>query len=118
MALRVLLSLLLLTASKEPLRLKMSADNQTQEQNDDMKTLDDQQDTPLPSMTGATITLQVGEHRFTTFASTLTAESSYFTHLLSAQWRRAQADGSYFVDADGTLFPHILRYSTTRTDPP
>lgn len=44
-----------------------------------MKTADDQQDTPIPSTIGDTITLQVGEHRFTTFASTLIDESSYFT---------------------------------------
>lgn len=41
---------------------------------------------------------------------TLTAESPFFASLLSAQWQRVQADGSYFVDADGALFPCILRY--------
>ena len=90
--------------------MKMSADCQPREQNDDMKTSDDEQDTHLPSTTGDTITLQVGEHRFTTFASTLTAESPYFTSLLSARWQHVQDDGSYFVDADGALFPYILRY--------
>jgi len=29
---------------------------------------------------------------------------------LSAQWHQPQTDGSYFIDADGDLFSHILRY--------
>lgn len=63
------------------------------------------------------ITLQVGERRFVTNPTTLTGESPYFARMLSAQWRRAQADGSYFVDADGDLFAHILRYLRSGTLP-
>ncbi|EXJ53501.1 uncharacterized protein A1O5_13277 [Cladophialophora psammophila CBS 110553] len=88
----------------------MSTDYQPQDQSDDNKILNDQQNTPFPSPTGDPITLQVGEQRFTTFPSTLTAESPFFASLFSPQWRRVQADGSYFVDADGALFPYILRY--------
>src|ERR1700761_4872594 len=95
----------------------MLVDYQPQEQNDEMKTSDVEQETHTLSTTGDTITLQVGEHRFTTFASTLTTESPYFTSLLSAQWNRVQADGSYFVDADGALFPYILRYLRSGTLP-
>lgn len=70
---------------------------------------------PEPSLPSTTkhnnpITLQVGESRFHTFSSTLTPESPYFACLLSAQWHQHQPDGSYFVDADGDLFSHILRY--------
>jgi hypothetical protein len=89
------------TTSKELLRLKMSTEYRPQEQNDDIKISDDQQ---------RTITLQVGEQHFTTFPSTLTTESHFFASLLSPQWQHVQADGSYFVDADGALFPYILRY--------
>ena len=57
------------------------------------------------------MTLQVGERRFTTAKDTLTLGSSYFASRLSGRWHyEAQADGSYFVDADGTIFEHILRY--------
>ncbi|PYI01540.1 hypothetical protein BO78DRAFT_269787, partial [Aspergillus sclerotiicarbonarius CBS 121057] len=38
-------------------------------------------------------------------------ESSFFTSLLSSRWaNNALPDGSYFIDADPTLFEHILRY--------
>ncbi|KAJ9662492.1 hypothetical protein H2198_001381 [Neophaeococcomyces mojaviensis] len=63
------------------------------------------------------ITLQVGEQRFTTFRSTLTGESPYFTSFFSDEWHRQQADGSYFVDADGDLFRYILRYLRSGTLP-
>ena len=63
------------------------------------------------------IALQVGERRFTTFRSTLTEDSPFFAALLSPEWKRAQSDGSYFVDADGSLFVYILRYLRTGTLP-
>lgn len=71
-------------------------------EDDTIQTLDSQQD-----LKGDFITLQVGERRFVTYPSTLAAESSYFTSLLSDRWRR---DGTYFIDADGDLFTYILRY--------
>jgi hypothetical protein len=37
-------------------------------------------------------------------------KAPFFANLLSPQWQRVQVDGSYFVDADGSLFPYILRY--------
>ncbi|OCT52435.1 hypothetical protein CLCR_10829 [Cladophialophora carrionii] len=63
-----------------------------------------------PSPASDPITVQVGERRFVTFRSTLTSESPYFQRLISAQRERTQADGSYFVDADESLFTYILRY--------
>ncbi len=56
------------------------------------------------------ITLQVGERRFVTRHDTLTQESGFFSSLLSGRWENAEADGPYFIDADGDLFVHILRY--------
>ncbi|MCJ1379541.1 hypothetical protein MMC17_002642 [Xylographa soralifera] len=57
------------------------------------------------------VTLQVGERRFTTTKDTLTCGSHYFARMLSGRWPcEAQDDGSYFVDADGTIFEHTLRY--------
>ncbi|KAI0142276.1 hypothetical protein F4776DRAFT_611441 [Hypoxylon sp. NC0597] len=56
------------------------------------------------------ITLQVGERRFTTLRDTLVGESDYFAARFSGRWNDADADGSYFVDADPTLFEHALRY--------
>jgi len=57
----------------------------------------------------APIRLQVGGRHFTTTKDTLT-ESGFFTSLLSGRWDSALEDGSYFIDADPTLFEHILRY--------
>jgi hypothetical protein len=85
----------------------MSTDHQ---QPGDIQAADDEQAQPSPSTTSDPITLQVGERRFVTFRTTLTSESPYFQRLLSTQWQRPQADGSYFVDADGSLFTYILRY--------
>ncbi|KAI1801456.1 hypothetical protein F4811DRAFT_563996 [Daldinia bambusicola] len=56
------------------------------------------------------VTLQVGERRFTTLRDTLLAESAYFAARLSGRWSDADADGSYFVDADPALFEHVLAY--------
>ena len=58
------------------------------------------------------ITLEVGTHRFATTIATLRQESAYFSALFSGRWSQTnvQADGSYFIDADGDLFKHILRY--------
>ncbi|KAF2273210.1 uncharacterized protein EI97DRAFT_496147 [Westerdykella ornata] len=64
---------------------------------------------PPITTTDRRITLQVGERRFVTTLQTL-QESGFFASLLSGRWDNAQGDGSYFVDADPTLFEHILRY--------
>ncbi|KAG0152949.1 hypothetical protein PDIDSM_1908 [Penicillium digitatum] len=63
------------------------------------------------------ITLQVGERRFVTTLQTLVPESNFFASLLSGRWDDARADGSYFLDADPTLFEHILRYLRRRVLP-
>jgi len=66
---------------------------------------------PAPSLAvDIQIALQVGESRFTTTKETLVGESEFFASLLSGRWDNALEDGSYFVDADPTLFEHILRY--------
>lgn len=67
------------------------------------------QDSPVPKSDGQ-ITLQVGERRFITTREVLVSESLFFASLLSGRWDNAQEDGSYFIDADGDLFEHILRY--------
>ena len=54
--------------------------------------------------------LQVGERHFTTTRETLISESAFFASLLSGRWSNSLPDGSYFIDADPTLFEHILRY--------
>ena len=64
---------------------------------------------PLTFATDRQIALQVGERRFVTTRETL-EESDFFASLLSGRWSNAQEDGSYFIDADSTLFEHILRY--------
>ncbi|PON20149.1 hypothetical protein TGAM01_v210971 [Trichoderma gamsii] len=62
-------------------------------------------------------TALVGERRFTTTRNTLVGESVYFRARLSGSWNDADEDGSYFVDADPTLFEHVLRY-LRRGNPP
>lgn len=68
--------------------------------------------TPPPPPTNNTITLHVGERRFTTRLATLTSNSTFFAWQLSSRWAldAAQSDGSYFIDADGDVFAHVLRY--------
>ncbi|KAG9235251.1 BTB/POZ protein [Amylocarpus encephaloides] len=63
-----------------------------------------------PRFADSLITLLVGERRFTTNSETLTERSPFFSALLSGRWDNKLQDGSYFVDADGDLFEHILRY--------
>ena len=56
------------------------------------------------------ITLQVGERTFTTARATLVEGSGYFASLLSGRWNDGRKDRPCFVDADGDLFEHVLRY--------
>ncbi|KAI9773729.1 MAG: hypothetical protein M1839_002027 [Geoglossum umbratile] len=66
---------------------------------------------PLPMLTPSRqVIIQVGDRRFTTTERTMIEESPFFESLLSERWDSAQADGSYFIDADPGLFEHILRY--------
>ncbi|KAH8656708.1 hypothetical protein BGZ60DRAFT_384641 [Tricladium varicosporioides] len=56
------------------------------------------------------IQLQVGEKRFLTTRETL-ADAKFFDPLLSGRWEsNKQHNGSYFINADASLFEHILRY--------
>jgi len=62
--------------------------------------------------------LQVGERRFTTTQSTLSDGSMYLKAFFSGRWiHRKLADGSYFVDADGDSFEHVLKYMRLKTMP-
>lgn len=63
-----------------------------------------------PPTSNNKIILEVGERRFVTSRTTLTAGSGYFASHLSGRWNDAQADGSYFIDADPALFEHVLQF--------
>ncbi|KAI9842362.1 MAG: hypothetical protein M1837_007282 [Sclerophora amabilis] len=67
-------------------------------------------DVPLSLPAATQITIQAGERRFITTTNTLTQESGFFNSLLSGRWSSAQADGSYFIDVDASVFEHVLRY--------
>ena len=63
-----------------------------------------------PSTADVKVTLEVGERRFITTADTLTEKSRYFSALLSGRWRNLEAGKPYFIDMDGDVFEHTLRY--------
>jgi hypothetical protein len=65
------------------------------------------QDSPVTS-TNRRVTLQVGERRFVTTLQTLEKSGGFAS--LSRRWVNRQEENSYFVDADPTIFEHILRY--------
>lgn len=56
------------------------------------------------------ITLIVGEKTFQTFAARLTTRCGYFASLVSEGKFPPQLNGAYFLDADPTVFGHILTY--------
>lgn len=57
------------------------------------------------------IIIQVGERRFTVQRLTLADRSPYFASLLSPHWGdKPQLNGAYFIDMDGAIFEHVLRY--------
>jgi hypothetical protein len=59
----------------------------------------------------AVMTLNIGGRKFQTQQSTLRSSSGLFRRQLSENYSwRAQADGSYFMDADPDLFAHLLRF--------
>lgn len=55
------------------------------------------------------ITVEVGEREFVTTASTL-KESGVFMDLLFGRWGELKADKTFFMDMDGDVFEHTLRY--------
>lgn len=56
------------------------------------------------------VTINAGGTRYTTTTSTLLSEAnSYFTCLLSGGWDDT-AQAELFIDRDGDLFKHILRF--------
>lgn len=58
------------------------------------------------------IRLQVGEKRFNALTSTLTRESDFFCRMLADDPPSGRTGGGvdYFIDADPSLFEHVLRY--------
>lgn len=56
------------------------------------------------------IQMQVGERRFTTTLHTLIEQSAYFRTLFSARTGNMPAELRFFIDLDGDVFAHVLRY--------
>lgn len=70
-------------------------------------------DPPPPSPPPGTpckIYVQVGEQRFTTTLHTLTEQSAYFRALFSSKMENMPAEVHFFMDMDGDVFAHVLRY--------
>ncbi|KAJ9649573.1 hypothetical protein H2201_007152 [Coniosporium apollinis] len=65
---------------------------------------------PAVQISSDRVILQVGDRRFTTTKSTLMDGSDWFRAFFSGRWNHELMDGAYFIDADGDLFEHILRY--------
>jgi BTB/POZ domain-containing protein KCTD9 len=63
------------------------------------------------------VALQVGEQGFTTISTTLTSEGQYFKDLMAGKKGPAQADGSWFIDANPEVFEHLLEYMRTKVYP-
>jgi hypothetical protein len=63
------------------------------------------------------IILEVGERRFVTTTTTLTEQSGFFSSLLSGRWDNEETSNSYFLDLDGDVFAHVLRYLRNRVFP-
>ena len=61
------------------------------------------------------ITIQIGERSFTTTQKTLTAGGGYLAAQFSGRWAK-ETHGSYFLDLDGNVFEHILRYLRSLAD--
>ncbi|KAK7500772.1 hypothetical protein BaRGS_00008016 [Batillaria attramentaria] len=63
-------------------------------------------------MTGSKVELNVGGVRFTTSISTLTKEEGSLLQTMFKGQHSIQpdADGSYFIDRDGTNFRHVLNF--------
>ena len=56
------------------------------------------------------IQMQVGERRFTTTLHTLIEQSAYFRALFSAKTGKMPAELRFFIDLDGDVFAHVLRF--------
>jgi BTB/POZ domain len=63
------------------------------------------------------INLQVGERFFTTSRDTLKTRTRYFGTMWSGTWGDVQPKDSYFLDADGDAFAHVLRFLRHGTFP-
>jgi hypothetical protein len=71
---------------------------------------------PLQAQTDK-ITLDVGERRFVTTTSTLIEQSGFFSSLLSGRWDNKETRNSYYLDMDGDVFAHVLRYLRNQVFP-
>ncbi|KAG5913352.1 hypothetical protein E4U53_004901 [Claviceps sorghi] len=69
-----------------------------------------EKETPQSPTRDTRVKLLVGDRVFTTARHTLINESTYFSALLSGRWEEPLDEGAYFIDADPSLFEHILRY--------
>lgn len=66
---------------------------------------------PLPRLGAQSkVYMQVGERRFTTTFHTLTEQSAYFRALFSSKREDMPAELRFFIDLDGDVFVHVLRY--------
>ena len=61
------------------------------------------------------IIIQIGERSFTTTKNTLTKAGGYFSSQFSGRWADPTR-GQYFLDMDGDVFEHILRYLRSLVD--
>jgi hypothetical protein len=67
--------------------------------------------TPPTTLPPNVVTLDVGGRKFKTSLMTLTTKSGFFKAFFGENWATTpQPDGSYFVDADPSLFEHLLAY--------
>ena len=66
--------------------------------------------TPPLDGAGSKIYMQVGEQRFITTIHTLTGQFAYFQALLSSKRENMPAELRFFIDLDGEVFAHVLRY--------
>lgn len=65
---------------------------------------------PVVAVDDQNVKLQVGERHFETTKLTL-EEAGFFRTQFKGVWlHNARPDGSFYVDKDGDLFEHILRY--------
>lgn len=78
----------------------------------DQETQSDQESQgSAPSYNPFIIRLQVGEHHFTTYLHILSSESDF-------EWTvNPVINGELFIDTDGELFSHILKYLRTGVYP-
>lgn len=100
----------------EPLSAELAASHgpsqlRTIEEDDAPVGSNDDRDFETAAVPDQIVRLQVGEQMFLTTRDTLQSGSGYFAARFSDRWHEeVLQDGTYFVDADGDLFEHCLRF--------